>query len=1092
MKLRKHLRTKRLTSVDQIGMDRVIDLKFGENDTAFHVIAEFYASGNIVLTDHEYKIMHLLRVVELETTSTDQPDTTNDQQANITRFAVGEIYPLQGAKQFVPISYSRLVALLSPTTATSQPDEKKKTKKKKEKDVTFKRFIQSRLGPEYGASIVEHCLLQSGIDLNAKISGATDFSGNEEILQKLLDCFKSGDEIIEKCRNGESEGILVEEYVGETGAKEAGPVDGDENTPGETPISATKRDTKWIQTDFFPFQFEQIKDLDGKTQKFTKYAMFTTAVDEYFSHLESSRTAAQARKQALGMQKKLEAAKSAHEAQIQGLVNAQTEREKQAQSIEENVPLVDAIINTIRSYLAAGMDWADLTDLVSDEKRRGNVLALHIAGFKLEIGMVTLALNPPGAEEDESESSDESDYDSDSDDEKDDDDDMKSDKKENQKKSSPVIVDVDIYSSAYANARRYYDSKKIAVKKHSKTIVAAAQALETFEKKLAATASATPKQQVNSVTSKIRKPYWFEKFLWFISSENYLVVGGKDSTQNEVLVRKHLLKGDLYVHADMHGAASVIVKNLTPTELSTFKISDENDDEEKGTNIPESTLQQAATMSIVMSRAWDAKIVTSAWWVHASQVSKTAPTGEYLVSGSFMIRGKKNWLPPVQLVYGIGMLFKIEETPEAIKSHYWERRPWGRGIVELDAVDEAKAENNNANLGDEEEIENVADEDEKVETDNSDQEDEETDKKSIHEDVEEIRQSQIEEKTWIEPNMEAVSEIIEASEETSSKNQQAGRLSAKQRRDLKKKGAMNIKEAESSEATKEEAIVEKVGANFQQTRGKRGKLKKQKEKYAEQDDEDREAVMEFLGANKGTQPKGKKAKEKAKKEEVSKARTERFEQQIKQEKELKKKVDNAPPPAQNEGVEDDHNTTGTNPQNQDDEEAAEATMSSGLSWLPFSVNNSEMTLSLPYSYLDTVSGIPTSTDVILHAIPMCGPWSSIQKFKYKAKIVPGAVKRGKAAKSVQSGFMAVADSLAKSVPEKRKKVTDETTEMTQNERERELERNLRAEEGRKAAEREKELIRVVTEQEFINALIGKVKISIIGGEEEKGKKGKKR
>lgn len=28
------------------------------------------------------------------------------------------------------------------------------------------------------------------------------------------------------------------------------------------------------------------------------------------------------------------------------------------------------------------------------------------------------------------------------------------------------------------------------------------------------------------------------------------------------------------------------------------------------------------------------------------QVSKTAPTGEYLVTGSFMIRGRKNYLPP--------------------------------------------------------------------------------------------------------------------------------------------------------------------------------------------------------------------------------------------------------------------------------------------------------------------------------------------------------------------------------------------------------------------------------------------------------------
>jgi len=31
-------------------------------------------------------------------------------------------------------------------------------------------------------------------------------------------------------------------------------------------------------------------------------------------------------------------------------------------------------------------------------------------------------------------------------------------------------------------------------------------------------------------------------------------------------------------------------------------------------------------------------------------VSKTAPTGEYLPTGSFMIRGRKNFLPPHPLV----------------------------------------------------------------------------------------------------------------------------------------------------------------------------------------------------------------------------------------------------------------------------------------------------------------------------------------------------------------------------------------------------------------------------------------------------------
>ena len=35
----------------------------------------------------------------------------------------------------------------------------------------------------------------------------------------------------------------------------------------------------------------------------------------------------------------------------------------------------------------------------------------------------------------------------------------------------------------------------------------------------------------------------FEKFFWFISSENYLVIGGRDQQQNEIIVKKYLKAG---------------------------------------------------------------------------------------------------------------------------------------------------------------------------------------------------------------------------------------------------------------------------------------------------------------------------------------------------------------------------------------------------------------------------------------------------------------------------------------------------------------------------------------------------------------------
>lgn len=77
-------------------------------------------------------------------------------------------------------------------------------------------------------------------------------------------------------------------------------------------------------------------------------------------------------------------------------------------------------------------------------------------------------------------------------------------------------------------------------------------------------------------------------------------------------------------------------------------------------------------MAICYSAAWEAKVVTTAWWVYHHQVSKTAPTGEYLSQGSFMVRGKKNFLPPLYLTMGFGFMFRLDE--DSIPRHAEDRK----------------------------------------------------------------------------------------------------------------------------------------------------------------------------------------------------------------------------------------------------------------------------------------------------------------------------------------------------------------------------------------------------------------------------------
>jgi predicted ribosome quality control (RQC) complex YloA/Tae2 family protein len=79
MKLRKYIRTKRLEDVRQLGVDRVVDFKFGSGDAVNHIILELYANGNIVLTDGNYEVLALLRSHQFE---------------DDVKLKVGEVYPI--------------------------------------------------------------------------------------------------------------------------------------------------------------------------------------------------------------------------------------------------------------------------------------------------------------------------------------------------------------------------------------------------------------------------------------------------------------------------------------------------------------------------------------------------------------------------------------------------------------------------------------------------------------------------------------------------------------------------------------------------------------------------------------------------------------------------------------------------------------------------------------------------------------------------------------------------------------------------------------------------------------------------------------
>lgn len=56
--------------------------------------------------------------------------------------------------------------------------------------------------------------------------------------------------------------------------------------------------------------------------------------------------------------------------------------------------------------------------------------------------------------------------------------------------------------------------------------------------------------------------------------------------------------------------------------------------------------------------------------------------------------------------------------------------------------------------------------------------------------------------------------------------------------------------------------------------------------------------------------------------------------------------------------------------------------------------------------IDKLTGVPKPTDITIGIVPMCAPYSAISTYKYKVKIQPGTLKRGRAMKLIKSLFLA--------------------------------------------------------------------------------------
>ncbi len=358
----------------------------------------------------------------------------------------------------------------------------------------------------------------------------------------------------------------------------------------------------WV--DVAPFPLEKYACYEKKL-----YKNFNEALDEYYAHTSLKESVAKVSnevdRELAKQQRIVQSQKSASKE-----LKARIERNKKiGDTIYMHLNNLQFLLHRINDDKEQGKPWETIVSDIEKEKAAGVLQSIHFHSIEPKRRVITVEVGS-------------------------------------------LIFPLNLRRSVQVNAATYYAKAKKAAKK-----------LEGAEKALQETQTRIRELQQKHVAKveetrrprpKRRKKAWYEKFRWFHSSDSFLVIGGRDATTNELLVKKHMESRDVVFHADIQGAPFVLIKT-------------------EGKIPPEGTLREAAQLAASYSRAWREMFdALDVYWVTPQQVDKSPPSGQYLKKGSFMIHGSKNYARNVPLKVAIGVnveddnLLIVGGPPQAI------------------------------------------------------------------------------------------------------------------------------------------------------------------------------------------------------------------------------------------------------------------------------------------------------------------------------------------------------------------------------------------------------------------------------------------
>ncbi|NJE84904.1 fibronectin-binding domain-containing protein [Thermococcus sp. CX2] len=353
----------------------------------------------------------------------------------------------------------------------------------------------------------------------------------------------------------------------------------------------------------------ELKWYEGYEREY--FSTFSEALDEYFGKITVEKARLEQTKKLEGKKRQLLMTLKKQEEMLKGFEEQARANQELGDLIYANFTLIENLLAEFRKAVEK-LGWEEFKRRIEEGKKAGNKVALMVKSTDPKEKAVTIELDG--------------------------------------KK-----IRLYLNKSIGENAELYYEKAKKA--KHK--LEGALKAYEDTKRKLDEIEKLIEEETKKELAVKRierRKKKWFEKFRWFVSSEGFLVLAGKDASTNENLIKKHMNENDLYCHADVYGAPHVVIKD--------------------GQKAGEKTLFEACQFAVSMSKAWSQGLYSAdAYWAYPNQVTKQAPSGEYMGKGAFMVYGKRNWFHGLPLKLAVGVInyegedFVVCAPVEAIKTH---------------------------------------------------------------------------------------------------------------------------------------------------------------------------------------------------------------------------------------------------------------------------------------------------------------------------------------------------------------------------------------------------------------------------------------